>query len=86
MPNFNVTGIKLKVLHALFCGRFCITNDSEFEKGNSLAFAQTSQAYMDEIKSFMQQEFDAAAIKEHEKLLLPYNNAQNAALLTSCLW
>lgn len=86
LPDFNATGIKFKLLHALFCGRFCITNNCEIDSSKTVAFAETPQVYMRFIKSFMQQEFHAAAITEREAILHPFNNDKNVTLLTACLW
>ena len=31
LPSFNVTGIKIKLMNALYNGRHCITNDAAIE-------------------------------------------------------
>lgn len=85
LPDFNNTGIKLKLLHALFCGRFCITNNKEIKSRDTVAFAQTPQDYMGFVKSFMNQEFITAAISERKELLQPYNNQANAQHLKAHL-
>lgn len=85
LPDFNNTGIKLKLLHALFCGRFCITQGSEIEESSTVAFAQTPQAYMGFLKSYMNREFTVANIEERIKTVRQFNNAVNAAALNARL-
>jgi hypothetical protein len=85
LPDFNNTGIKLKLLHALFCGRFCITNNAELTGCDTVALAQTPQHYMGFLKSFMDQEFTAAHIEERTEALRLYDNKQSAELLTTRL-
>lgn len=85
LPNFNNTGIKVKLLHALFCGRFCISHCSEIESSNTIAFAKTAQDYMGFIKSFMAATFTDADIAERKKSLRLYNNKENAQTLNERL-
>jgi hypothetical protein len=86
LPDFNKTGIKLKLLHALFAGRFCITNNEELQPNSSLAMAQTPAEYMEVLKRFWDQPFTLDHIAERKKLLHLYNNPANARLLTAHLY
>jgi hypothetical protein len=86
LPDFNKTGVKLKLLHALFAGRFCITNNEELQPNSSLAMAQTPEEYMGVLKSFWDQAFTLDHIAERKKLLHLYNNPANARLLTTHLY
>jgi len=85
VPDFNATGVKLKLLHALFCGRFCITNSRAVACNSTIAFAKTPQDYMGFIKSFINQRFSEAAVAEREGALRQYNNNENARLLSAYL-
>jgi hypothetical protein len=86
LPDFNSTGMKLKLLHALFEGRYCITNNTGLQPGKTLAVAQTPEQYMRVLKSWHNQPFTEDAVAERKKLLCHYNNQENAALLTGRLW
>lgn len=85
LPDFNNTGVKLKLLHALFCGRFCITNNTEIKSSDTVAFAQTPQDYMGFLKSFTAQEFTTAHIAGRKALLQAYSNQANAQQLKAHL-
>lgn len=86
LPDFNNTGVKLKWLHALFCGRFCITHGSEMAQSNTVAFARTPEDYMRFLKSFMNRAFTEVDVAERQQQMLPYNNKTNAQLLNARLW
>jgi hypothetical protein len=86
LPNFNNTGIKLKVLHALFCGRFCITGSSEIQSSDTVACAHTAQDYIGFLKNFMSREFTEVDRAQRKEQLLIYNNQQNARLLITHLY
>ncbi len=85
LPDFNNTGVKLKLLHALFCGRFCITNNQEMTNSNTVGYAQTPQEYMGFLKSFMTQSFTDAHAEERRMLLQRYDNKANANILNARL-
>ncbi len=86
LPDLNQTGIKLKLLHALFCGRFCITNHSEFAANDTLALAQTATEYMGFLKSFIGKEFSEAHRQLRVQMLHDYNNTALAQQLSARLW
>jgi Glycosyl transferases group 1 len=89
LPSFNATGVKLKLLNALYNGRFCLVNDAGvagsgleelcFVKNNVDAFVQSINMQMQ--KPFTQKEMQhrSAALK---KL---YNNNTNAESLIKLL-
>jgi glycosyltransferase involved in cell wall biosynthesis len=85
LPDFNNTGVKLKLLHALFCGRFCITNNNAMPLNNTFVLAQTSAAYIEWIGLFMAREFTITDIEQRADLLRDYNNRENAQLLSAHL-
>lgn len=81
VPDLNNTGVKLKLLHALFEGRFCITNSTAFNSSNTVAIAHTPEQYMGFLKSFMAKPFTAEDIVERSEMLRLYNNQTNAEML-----
>lgn len=85
LPDFNRTGVKLKLLHALFCGRFCITNSNEIQSSDTVAIAQTPEDYMRVLKSFMERSFTDRDIMERKRTLHLYNNEVNAQKLRALL-
>ncbi len=89
LPSFNTTGIKIKLLNALFNGRFIITNAASLD-GSGLAslciIAETPADY----KSTIQQKFEIAFTKEEidkrvEILETMYDNQKNAEQLLTWL-
>ncbi|HEU4573524.1 MAG TPA: glycosyltransferase family 4 protein [Chitinophagaceae bacterium] len=90
LPSFNATGLKLKVLHALFEGRHCVTNMAAVE-GTGLEqccrVGDTAAEMIDIISRLYTQPFTEEEIALREKLLYPaYDNMQNARLLSQWLY
>ena len=88
LPSMNATGVKLKLLHALFSGKFCITNPagikgSGFNRG--VLIADQPMAWMNTIQKLMVLEFTATDKAERQDIFLLYNNEMNARKL-SALW
>lgn len=88
LPSMNRTGVKLKVLNALFNGRFCITNGQGVE-GSQIAggivVQDEPEAWKQEIRLLFDQEFTASNLQERAALTLLYSAKQNAQKL-SALW
>lgn len=88
LPSLNNTGVKLKLLNALFNGRFCMTNTNGV-KGSliteGVVVQDDAQFWMATIKTLMQETFSAKDKEERKALLFLYNNRQNAEKL-SALW
>lgn len=72
------TGMKLKLLHALFCGRHCLVN-SPMVAGTGLAdlcrVADTAEAMRNELNRLMQTDFTTADIALRTERLSPYCTA-----------
>lgn len=81
IPSMNNTGVKLKLLHALFRGRYCITNNKGI-KGSSIKegvlIANTPSEYFQLIPAVMSKDFSPDLISRREELLNTYNNSENA--------
>ena len=85
LPSFSNTGIKLKLLHALFIGKFCLVNNATIE-GTGLEdlchIANTSKEMQEKIVLLFQQTISKSDIEKRQiKLQSVYNNADNAKQL-----
>ena len=85
----QATGLKLKLLAVLFKGRFCIANDLMIKNTgceNFCAIANTPEAYLQNIKKLMQEDFTETMISERKKALEErYSNQNNARKIISLL-
>ncbi|HMT36315.1 MAG TPA: glycosyltransferase family 4 protein, partial [Chitinophagaceae bacterium] len=79
LPSFQNTGMNLKLLHALFAGRFCIMNQSILDENISTAiiFAKDASAFKQHIRQTMPLPFTEEAIESRKKVLKPYMNVVN---------
>ncbi|MFH1160917.1 MAG: glycosyltransferase family 1 protein [bacterium] len=89
MLTFQATGLKLKLLNALFQGRFCLVN-REMVAGtglNSLCeLASTPDQFRESIRKFMEIDFTQDQISQREALLLDrYSNKKNCKILRDIL-
>lgn len=89
LPTFQATGLKLKLLHALFNGRHVLVNDA-MVKGTGLSGvcqkAETPLSFQEKIKELMYVSFDEEAIQTRRNLLLQrYDNRKNALRIVTCL-
>lgn len=85
LPSFSTTGIKLKLLHAVFCGRHCITNEA-MVTGTHLEkiciLNEKADAFKESIRSiFYRPVSSEEMIRRQEVLDQCYNNHQNAIQL-----
>lgn len=90
LPSFNTTGIKIKLLHALFNGRHCLINDAT-DKETGLEglshYANTPEEFRSKIHSlvitpFSQQEKEL----RNMRLTHQYNNEKNAEQLIAWIY
>jgi glycosyltransferase involved in cell wall biosynthesis len=89
LPTFQNTGFKLKLLHALFSGRFCIVNNKMVE-GTSLeplcSVKDNVEEMIAEIERLMKTEFNLPMIETRAKILeTNYSNRFNALKLEQIL-
>jgi hypothetical protein len=85
MVTFQSTGLKLKLLNALFNGRFCLVNP-EMVTGTKLSEMCTVVAEPNEFRKsileLFQKEFTTEQIRQREALLMEnYSNKKNCNLL-----
>ena len=89
LPTFQATGLKLKLLLALFNGRHVLVNDAML-RGTGLSAvcqkAETPLSFLGKIKELMNISFDEEAIRTRRSLLLQrYDNRKNALRIIACL-
>lgn len=90
LPSFNNTGIKLKLINALYNGRHCVVNDEAVE-GSGLEDAchigTTSMAIASIITQLYHHPFGEEEISLRKKLLGQiFNNKANARQLIQLIW
>lgn len=90
LPSFSETGIKFKLLHALFVGRFCLTNQA-MVAGTGLEkaciIADKPAHIVEKITEYMQKDFDDVAQQERQTLLQNfYNNEETTQKLLNWIF
>lgn len=82
LPTFQNTGIKLKLLNSLFCGRFCIVNSLMVENTGleELCIIKNSAKEITvTINELYKKEFDKNELKKREDILFKnFQNIENA--------
>ena len=89
LPSFNSTGIKIKLLNALFNGRFIVTNAVSLE-GTGLEtlceIAESPNEYVETIQKLFEIYFTEEEISKRKEILIQmYNNERNASQLMKWL-
>lgn len=90
LPTFQGTGIKLKLLNALYCGRFCIVNpvmvhQTTLEK--ACIISETSEQMVADIQQYWQMTFGADELQVRKQLLENslFSNSKNADIIIRLL-
>ncbi len=88
LPSFNRTGVKLKLLNAIFNGRHCLVNKAGII-GSGIEplceMAETAEDFTIKIKQLFHQDFTESMLKERTKILKDtYDNQKNVE--TIILW
>lgn len=89
LPTFQNTGLKLKLLHALFHGRYVLVNE-EMVYGTGLqsvcTLANDAMQFTQKIKELMQAPFNRMEKMKRQNLLMQhYDNHKNAARIITYL-
>jgi len=90
LPSYNATGVKLKLINALFNGRYCIVNEasvlgSGLEAACNIASNET--AFKSTIKSLYNTPFPPEQLEIRRQLLDKlFNNTLNAVRLIEIIW
>lgn len=90
IPSFNCTGIKLKLLNAIYNGRHCVVN-REAVKETGLECLCHVAKNADEFKAFIQEvyqhSFNTGEVEKRKKILLAkFDNRKNAEKLIAWIW
>ncbi|MBL7726412.1 MAG: glycosyltransferase family 4 protein [Dinghuibacter sp.] len=90
LPAINSTGVKLKILYALYHGRFCITNTAGangLNQPNLLWVGDNAGEWKTQIQELFTQSFTAEMASERRKLLEHYFSPEKQAeQLSAYLW
>lgn len=90
LPSFNNTGIKLKLLNAVFNGRHCVASKNAVALTGletECYLAQTADDFKQWIAQLYEKPFTWSLIKEREALLLEsFDNRKNAQQLIASIW
>ena len=90
LPSFNSTGIKIKLLNALYNGRHCLVN-TQMVAGTGLEelciTADDVNTFRARVEQLYHQPFTQADIEARKKLLLNhYNNEAGAKQMVDWIW
>ena len=90
IPSFNCTGVKLKLLNALYNGRHCVVNEEAVE-GTGLKeichIAREAEQFKQVIETLYDRPFTFLDLQfRQEKLLNQYNNQLSAQRLIARIW
>jgi hypothetical protein len=89
LVTFQTTGLKLKLLNALFCGRFCLVNP-QMVAGTELAgLCETgtdAAELIEKLAGLMHRTFDESMIRKRKETLMQYHsNIKNCEFLLNLL-
>ncbi len=90
LPSTSSSGIKLKLLNALYNGRFCIVNNDTIS-GSGLdelcCITNTPEEFISAIENLMSKDFNQEIIEKRKLLLTKkFNNQMNAELLINKIY
>lgn len=90
LPSFNQTGIKLKLLNALFNGRHCLVNQAAVAGtilGDHCHIATDPHSFIEQLSTLYQRDFTEQEMQKRQGLLLEeFNNNKNAEKLVALIW
>lgn len=90
LPSFNNTGVKLKLLHALYNGRHCLVNEAGQEGAGVSGLcdvAETAETFRGMLLSLFEKEFsEQQAAERQQQLKRVYDNEKNARQLIAWIY
>ena len=85
LPTFQPTGFKLKLIHALFSGRFCLVNEAMVHQNNLRELcevANTPQEWKQKVRELMEMEFSESHLLARKSWLEShFDNRRHAEAL-----
>jgi hypothetical protein len=88
LPAFQNTGIKLKLLHALFMGRHCLTNQTMVEGSilkDAVHLAEDAKAFREAIDQLIKTPFEESDLENRKTQLQLFDNQMNAQKIFNIL-
>ena len=90
MVTNQPTGLKLKLLNALYNGRFCLVND-DMVRGTALdqlcVMAEMPEEFVNEIKRLMDEDFTDDDVEERDEALKElYQNEKNSQIIINSIF
>jgi len=89
LPTFQKTGIKLKLLNALYKGRHCLVNSPMVEDTgleSLCCIANDAESMIIQIKAIMKTPFEEEETTKRKELLKPFDNKTNAAIVKAVIF
>ena len=90
LPSFNRTGVKLKLLNALYNGRHCLVNEAAIQGAaiNRLcSIANTADEFKQQVEKLFHQNFTEDDLQKRQPVLEQiYNNEKNARQLIAWIY
>ena len=89
LPTFQKTGIKLKLINALYNGRFCVVNTKMVEDTgleSVCEIANNKDAFEIKVQELIDKDFTKKMSKEREKVLSPFNVKINAQKIIDLMY
>lgn len=90
LPSFNTTGVKVKILNALYTGRHCIVNTNavqDTELSNCCHIANDADTTIQIVNELLEKEFTEKDISHREIILSEhYNNKLNVQTLIAWIY
>ncbi|HRG86295.1 MAG TPA: glycosyltransferase [Chitinophagales bacterium] len=88
LPTFQTTGIKLKLLNALYNGRFCVVNQNMVQDTGletCCHLANSPQQAIDVLTALMQEEFTSSEISKRQTVLQQFSDTTEVKKITRLL-
>ena len=89
LPTFQITGVKLKLINALFNGRFCLVNNNMIKKTgleNLCVIANTKNEFRNQILKLANKNYLEENREKRKNLLKPFNNLLNAKKIIDLIY
>ncbi len=90
LPSFNKTGVKLKLLNALYNGRYCVANEAAVAGSGAeglCIIANTAAETQEQVRRYFSEPFTEKEIQHRSAVLNKvYNNEINAAKITALIY